>query len=433
MKATEDTVDGDALVAANTVWMLLSHGSKLMIQAVYFVMMARNLGPEQYGGFIAVTSIAAIVGPFVGNGANNLMVKNVSKDHQRFHEYFGSALLTTLISGLVLSGVVIAVCVVALPGMIPVFVILLVALSEALLLRFVDVAMLAFQAVEKLRSTAWINVFVSLTRVAGLATIVVLERPTLVAWSIAYAVTAVIASSVAVYYAVRELGAPRFTQGHWRQEVREGFYFSVGLSAQTIYNDIDKSMLARWSSLDSTGVYAAAYRLVDVAFVPVRALLAATYPGFFRSGAGGIRGSLAHARRWMPRAVGYSSAVTVALVAVAPLVPYALGPQYLRSTQALRWLSVLPLLKTLQYFAADTLTGAGFQGVRTLMQIGVAAFNVALNLWTIPAYGWRGAAWSSLAADAVLAATLWSSVILLRSRHRGVDAKVPAVSPTRAT
>ncbi len=55
------------------------------------------------------------------------------------------------------------------------------------------------------------------------------------------------------------------------------------------------------------------------------------------------------------------------------------------------------------------LTGAGYQGLRTLAQVGVAAFNILINLWIIPAYGWRGAAWSSIASDGLLALSFWLS------------------------
>ena len=61
----------------------------------------------------------------------------------------------------------------------------------------------------------------------------------------------------------------------------------------------------------------------------------------------------------------------------------------------------------MHYFAADSLTGAGMQGIRTAVQVGIAILNVLLNLWLIPLYSWRGAAWSSLASDAMLAAGLW--------------------------
>ena len=102
----------------------------------------------------------------------------------------------------------------------------------------------------------------------------------------------------------------------------------------------------------------------------------------------------------------------------APLVPHILGRQYADVTEALRWLALLPALKTLHFFTADALTGADHQGTRSLIQIGVAAFNVLVNLWIIPAYGWRGAAWSSIASDGLLALSLLVTVTLLHGKPR---------------
>jgi O-antigen/teichoic acid export membrane protein len=79
---------------------------------------------------------------------------------------------------------------------------------------------------------------------------------------------------------------------------------------------------------------------------------------------------------------------------------------------------VLPVLKAMHYFLSDTLTGAGHQGVRTSLQASVAALNVLLNLWIIPAYSWRGAAWSSIASDSALALSVAVAVWLLNRRSR---------------
>ncbi len=185
------------------------------------------------------------------------------------------------------------------------------------------------------------------------------------------------------------------------------------MSAQTVYNDIDKTMLARLGTLDATGIYSAAYRLIDISFIPVRALLNAALPGFFRNGVDGIRGSVKYGRRLLFKVLPYSVFSFAALMICAPIVPLILGKQYANVTEALRWLSLLPLLKTFHYFAADSLTGAGYQGTRTAVQVGIAIFNVLINLWIIPAYGWRGAAWSSLASDGLLAVVLWPIAVRL--------------------
>src|SRR5208282_3224243 len=92
------------------------------------------------------------------------------------------------------------------------------------------------------------------------------------------------------------LGAPRIALSRIPKEIEQGFYFSTSLSAQTVYNDIDNTLLARLSTLDATGIYAAAYRLIDVAFAPVRSVLYAAYANFFRHGQAGMAISYSYAK-----------------------------------------------------------------------------------------------------------------------------------------
>jgi O-antigen/teichoic acid export membrane protein len=191
-----------------------------------------------------------------------------------------------------------------------------------------------------------------------------------------------------------------------RMELREGVYFSISLSAQSVYNDIDKTMLSRLSTLAAAGVYGAAYRIIEVSFAPVAALLSASYARFFQHGLEGLPGTLRLARKLLPVAAAYGCAAGLGLLAIAPLVPRVLGARYAPIAPMIMWLAPLPLLRSCHYFLADALTGAGHQRARSILQIAVAAANVALNLWLIPAYSWRGAAWTSLACDGLLAVGL---------------------------
>jgi len=420
-----------ALLRRNTAYMVLAQAARLVVQAFYFFLMARGLGPGQYGAFVAVVAAVAIAYPFVGNGSANLMVKNVARERRLLPESLGNALLMTLASGLLLSVLVVPACLVVLPSVIPLSVVVLVVASDLVVYRFVDVACLAFQSVERLGWTANLNVFASLMRLAGIAAVLLVARPTVAAWCVAYLAASAVCALVATYCVLTRLARPAFSGlGRIRGELREGFWFSTSLSAQTIYNDVDKTMMARLATLDAAGIYAAAYRLIEVAFLPIRALLAAAYPSFFRHGEDGIGGSFRFARRLMPKPLMYSTVAAVGMILAAPLVRHILGAEYARTTEALRWLSLLPLLKTLHYFAADALTGAGHQALRTLMQVVVAGFNVLVNLWLIPAYSWRGAAWSSLASDGLLAVAVWSCVLLLRTRSaHAVDTRAAELAP----
>jgi O-antigen/teichoic acid export membrane protein len=118
-------------------------------------------------------------------------------------------------------------------------------------------------------------------------------------------------------------------------------------------------------------------------------------------------------------ALGYATLISMALLAGAGIVPYVLGGEYRLTVEALRWLAILPMLRVVHVFLSDALAGAGHQGLKACIQIGVAVFNVLINLWIIPAYSWRGAAWSSIASDALLAGAIGAVVLTLSRRSRG--------------
>src|ERR1700686_336308 len=198
-----------------------------------------------------------------------------------------------------------------------------------------------------LSHNAQLNVLISLTRLIGIAGLA-LSAPhsTVVAWSGVYLAGSVVAAVIAVCWITFKFGRPRLALCCIRRECLEGMYFSISFAAQTINNDIDKVMGARLASLEAAGIYAAAYRLIDVAFIPIRALLNAAYAGFFRRGAAGLRESVRYGRRLMLKSLAYPVAIFGALLIAAPLVPHILGHDFSEATEALRWLSLLPLLKT---------------------------------------------------------------------------------------
>jgi O-antigen/teichoic acid export membrane protein len=403
----------------NTLWMFLGQGLRLVIQALYFIEIARSLGAANYGAFIGVVALVGIAYPFGALGSGNLLVKNVARDRSLFPDYFGRALATTAAISTVLFALLFLSAHLALPASIPLSLVLLVAGSDLFGLNLITISGQSFQAFEQLNWTALINVLISAARLAGaLVLIQAHSHPSALQWGYMYFFSTAAVAAISLALVWRKLGRPEFAHFFQSAETREGAYFSISLSAQTIYNDIDKTMLARLGTLDATGIYGAAYRLIDVSFVPVSALLWSAYPNFFRAGAGGIRESFRYAKPLVLRTLAYSIFVSVMILLFAGYVPLILGPEYARTAEALRWLAPLPILKGLHYFLSDSLTGAGHQGLRTAIQAGVAAFNVLLNLWIIPAYSWRGAAWSSLASDGLLLCGVSAAVFLLSRKSR---------------
>ncbi len=401
-----------SLLARNSGWMLIGFGLRVMAQTGYFILLARALGPREYGEFVAITALIAIVAPFAGMGAGNLLIKNVARDRAAFAQAWGNALTVLAASGGALLVAILLIVRFVLPDSIPWSLILLVSVSDLIIVRVGELASQGFQATEQMRYTAKLYLLPYLLRLVGAAIVFgVWHRTTALRWGWFYLATTVIASAVSVILANRMLGCPKLGFSRIPGEWEEGFYFGTALSAQTINNDIDKTMLARLSTLDATGIYAVAYRVIDVAFAPVRSVVYAAYPDFFRHGHKGIAASYAYAKRLLPKMMGYAVVVAIGLFVTAPLIPVLLGSEYARTVEALRWMALLPLFKSMHYFLADSLTGAGYQRIRTVAQIAVAAMNIALNFWLIPLYSWRGAAWASVASDGALVLAMYSVVM----------------------
>ena len=405
-------------LARSSLWIGVGQVVRVGVQAVYFVLIARSLGAREFGAYVGVLALVAIAAPFASLGTGNLLVKHVSRAPDTFPRHWGRALAVTLLTGTGLLAIVSVGARLWLPSDVPLLLVLLVGAADLIFVRLADVSAMAFQAHHQMSRTALVHLLLGPVRLAAaLVLLATTPHPTAVQWGGVYLLGAVVGGVAAVLLVTRELGKPAVKAGQLTEELGEGTFFATTLAAQTTTNDIDKALLARLSTLDATGVYGAAYRLVDMAFLPVGAVLVATYPRFFERGAEGVRATAAYARRLVAAGLAYGVVAGVGLYVLAPLVPLVLGRQYPETVTAIRWLAILPLLKVIHYFGADALTGAGHQGLRTALLVSVALLNVLLNLWLIPLYSWRGAAAASLLSDGLFGVAIWGALWYLGRRE----------------
>ena len=387
----------------------IGQGFRLVIQAAYFVLIARSLGPDAYGAFVTVVAMAALLGPFSGMGSPNLFIKNVRSGKREAATCWGNGILITMFSGTLLSALGAGLSWILGLKTAP-FVVIVVCISDLVLVKLIDLAASGFTALDRMTQTSIQSVVVSLLRLGGIATLAAIGHPvTLDRWVVVYLLTSALGTVYAVAKAWQLWGRPATDLRALREDVTEGVFFSIAGSAATVYNDIDKIMLSRLADLAATGVYGAAYRVIDVTMTPVRSLAAAAYPQFFRKGAGGIAPTYGYALSLIAKTALYGLLASAGLWLLAPALPHILGSSYEAVVPAVRWLALIPLLRCIHSFLADALSGAGLQRARTGIQASVAAVNVAANLVILPHYSWRGAAWTSLGCDGLLVAVFWST------------------------
>jgi O-antigen/teichoic acid export membrane protein len=401
----------------DTTHLSIGQGFRLVIQAAYFVLLARSLGPDAYGAFVTVVAMAALLGPFSGLGTPNLFIKNVRSGKREAAVCWGNGILLTVLSGSLLSALAVGLSYV-LHLKTALFVVITVCLADMVFLKVTELAAFGFTATDRMKQTSIQSVVASLLRLAGIAALMVAAHPvTLHRWVLVYLFTTVLGMVYAVAKGSQVWGRPGTDLAGLREDATEGVFFSIAGSATTVYNDIDKIMLSRLADLESTGVYAAAYRVIDVSMTPIRSLAAAAYPRFFRKGMDGIGATYPYALSLIAKAAAYGSAASAGLWLLAPILPRILGSGYDAVVPAVRWLALIPFLRCLHSFLADALSGAGLQRARMGIQVLVALINIGLNLIILPRYSWRGAAWTSVGCDGLLVVMFWFTALYYRQRE----------------
>lgn len=395
-----------------TLWMLGGRVIGIAMQAGYFVLIARTLGARDFGMFMGVSALAVILNPFSTLGSADLLIRDVSRDRSLFGEGWANALLTTAVSGSCLIILALLTALYIFPQKIPPLAILLILASDLVGLALWSLSSGALIAVGLLKKAAQLQVCLNFSKlVAAILLAVGFQEANILVWSILYFLGNATTALVSILLVNKMVGLPgKPNLSKIKSNLNQGIYFSIGASADVVNASIDKTMLTSLATANATGLYAAAYRLIEVAYLPLLSIFSSTYAKFFERGKTGISGTLAFAKRLIPVAIIYGIVALIGYWVFNPLIPYILGEEYRASIPVLLWLSPMPLLIGLQFIAADTLTGAGHQRIRGFIILGTALFNVIINYLLIPLYSWKGATWATLASDTIKTLFLWGAV-----------------------
>jgi len=391
----------------------MANFARLCAQALFFVAFARSIGPDGFSHFSAAIALSVIISPFIGLGSGSLIVKNCSRDPAKLPAYFGSAIILSGATMLAATPIY-AFFIHGSLGSDGLIIAIAVLTSELVATKIQEISVQGFQSQGRIPLVATSIILSSILRISAAVLGYLLAEGDIKFWLILYVSSAVAPAIITTLLFLSEYGIKRRI---FLQELFDGFKFSIGISSQGVYNDADKLILPRFISADSSGNYAAAYKIVDVAFSPIRALLTVTYPGFFKAGQSGIHAALQHARKFLPATMLLGFAGSACIYLCSHLALLVLGQEYAETTVVLKYLAIIPMLRSFHFLIADALTGADYQGIRSIAQITVASLNIGLNFAIIPQFGWRGAAIVSIACDTLLCVLLSAIALYLTNRE----------------
>lgn len=383
----------------NSLWELLAKIINVLCQAAYFTVIVRVLGTENYGAFVGITALAALIFPFANLGGGDILIQQVSRDKKVFASYWGNALIIILVTSLLLTLITYVCSPLIFPNITNLPAILSILLADLTGLAMFIVSAKAFMSQNLLKNSSLLQIISTVTKLLAAILLTTFTQPSLLQWSYLYLLSALITAVIGFIWVTKILGSPKLAPKAIPTMVNEGVYFAIGESAYNINSDIDKTMLASMATLEATGIYGAAYRLIQVSGIPIYAVLSASYLKFFQEGAKGIQGCLNLTKRLLPFIAIYGVCSLVGFIFFAPAITYILGDEYQNAIATVRWLAPMPIIGSIQLLLADTLTGAGFQKTRSAIQVTTALGNVGLNFWLIPLYSWKGAVWATLSSD----------------------------------
>jgi O-antigen/teichoic acid export membrane protein len=404
----------------------LSFIVRLIGQLGYFLLVARALGPHDYGMVASVFALLVVFGSFSSWGSDHLMIRAVTAAPERFRDYFGNALVMTAATALPLGLLVFAAQRFTV-GMAP-LPYAAFALGELFFTRLFASAIGCFMAFERGGDLFVVNSLFSLTRLATCVAAILLSHPlTLEVWAEWYLAGIAFSGLAVTAYTIWRLGPPRWYVA--RHEIALGFHFCLLYTADAAVRDIDKPLVAYFAGASAAGIYNAAFRIVDAVSMPMRALAASFYARFFHHGHQGVERSFRFALKVLPLTLGYAVFAGLMLTFGADYLPLILGEKFRAAVPVTGTLALLPVFWGLTSLGGDILTSAGGQRARALVMVCLSLSPVLLSCLLVPRFGAIGAAYASLGNGALVSATIWTMVLLSRRRAARADAPNAARAP----
>jgi O-antigen/teichoic acid export membrane protein len=367
-------------IAKGTMRTTFVLGLRLVVQAGTLLLVARMLGPRDFGAFAGVAALAVMLGTFSTFGTQLVLLGEVSKDPTRRAHVLPYAVPTTLLCGSVLLAIYLPICTYALneAGMSS-YVLLAIGVTETLLQPLVS-----FPASEHLglgrvaRSQLLQTLPLALRLAAAAAAFALHLADPLAAYGYGYFMASLIALAVATATMPSAWPALRSWRFPARSELRESTGYAALAITAISPAELDKTLATKLLSPAASGLYAAAARVIGAATLPVIAMMLSALPRLFREGQRQSR-RIDNLLRWIfALAFAYGIALAIVLWIAAPAFVWIFGTQYQGIQHTIHWLCLAVPGMILRLCAGSALMALGRPWMRVAFElIGLAVLAIA--------------------------------------------------------
>jgi O-antigen/teichoic acid export membrane protein len=371
------------------------------------LLVARMLGPRQFGAFAGVASLAVMLGTVSTFGMNIVLLGEVAKAPSLRWHVLRYAIPTTLLCGSALLVIYLLVCslVLRIPG-ISWLVLLTIGTTELWLQPLFSLTVYEHHGLGRIARSQLLRVLpLALRLIAAAGVFLMHPDDPLTAYAYAYPVI----SLAALALAVRTFPSRWPTLTLWRLPRRSALRGAAGYAALAITasgpGELDKTLATKLLPLATAGVYAVGARIIVAATLPISAMLTSALPRLFREG-GHQSNRTGRLLLWIFGATAaYVFAITLVLWLIAPVFEWLFSAKYQGLDHTVRWLCLAAPGLALRMVAGTVLMALGRPWVRVGFEITGLVVLVGTSVVLTTRFG-------ALGMPAALACSEWAMAVI---------------------
>jgi len=389
-------------VLKNTIWVTIAQGGSGVLRLALIIYAIRTIGVAEWGIFSYALGITGILALFSDIGMTNFVMREMSKSPVEGKKYFAAAFFTKI--GLYAVGIILILLgtqflslEISVSRLLP-FLLIVMVLDG---LR--DLTNVLARSSEKMEIEAFVNIGTSfLQMLAGIVLLALI--PSSKALAIAYLVGSGIGLiALSMLYKTHFRGlVGLFRPSLIKPMIAHSWPLGLATFTGTIMINTDIIMIGYLKTAHEVGIYAAAYRfvqigtmalgLVVVPLIPIMARFADDTARFANLIKKCIQGALLLA---IPIMVGGAAAAPT-------IVAFLFGDAYLSATPVLRILILTIVVSFPSIIIATALYAQKKDRYLIIYSVVGMSANVLFNLLLIPSFGIMGVSYSTLTVQTIL-------------------------------
>lgn len=328
-------------IARSSVLTLLVNGLRLVTQLALLFLVARYLGPSEFGTFAGLAALALGLGTLSSFGLGFLVLGDSAKSPNRGKLAFAASIPATLLTAALLAPLYFWLCRTALDSDAAFSTLAFIGSSELLIAPLVVLVAQRMHGLGSVWPSQLITIIPIAMRLAGIIICTTwIPEHGLTAYATVYFLATAAGLFIANCFAQSDAQIKWFRRPSSKQ-LRRSIPYALMRFTAINPAEVDKAMALRLLSSADAGMYSLAARGLSLAVLPVSAMVASSQPRLFRTAKNDPRDSAKLALTVILTSAAFGILIGLSLaIAIPPYIEIFLGSDYVKAGEVLTYLSI---------------------------------------------------------------------------------------------